>query len=450
MSYLPPVLPSAHYANTFPAAHTGVFWDLNDFPIPCLDPHVVYENIKSTLLNKGYSGPVSIWLYANHESQIQKDYKEDYESAGFRFCFEPADTRDYRMSVDMLICALDHPSSNLMVLAEDFKEEDAVCNIYLLHHRRQNIFLAYQQQVEPSLCTESPRWLYESVLQAVDQQGGQHVDKKNKTTIRIINTPMPTLDVPGSFVRSRVHTTHAIWDAVDSAALQDLEPVISAANIDAFFMLRGLPPPNFTKVFADEDALPEHLITEYLGSSLHVDIIPKGNMRVRIQKIAKFILFNALTHRSKPTTLLVLSEDILEDPLFMTVYEAVKSKGFTLIFQPPKSILASELYLDPRLGSCLFQCSLNTCLLPPVWTLANYVDIFREEDAVDNIYLLHHRKQNFFLAYKQQVKPRLHSTENPGWLYESLLQDKKPKTTKVSCKTKSRRPQISSDFSIAL
>ena len=50
---------------------------------------MVYENIKSTLLSKGYSGPVSIWLYANHESQIQKDYKEDYESAGFRFCFEP-------------------------------------------------------------------------------------------------------------------------------------------------------------------------------------------------------------------------------------------------------------------------------------------------------------------------------------------------------------------------
>ncbi|CAN6925505.1 unnamed protein product, partial [Brassica oleracea] len=330
------------------AAHTGVFWDLNDFPIPSLDPHVVYENIKSTLLSKGYSGPVSIWLYANHESQIQKDYKEDYESAGFRFCFEPEDTRDYRMSVDMLICALDHPSSNLMVLAEDFKEEDAVYNIYLLHHRRQNIFLAYQQQLEPSLCTESPRWLYESVLQAVDQQGGQHVDKKLKTTIRIINTPMPILDVPGSFVRSRVHTTHAIWDAMDSAALQDLEPVISAANIDAFFMLRGLPPPNFTKVFTDEDALPEHFITEYLGSNLHVDIFPKGNMRVRIQKIAKFILFNALTHRSKPTTLLVLSEDILQDPLFMTVYEAVKSKGFiTLIFQPPKSILASKLYLDP-------------------------------------------------------------------------------------------------------
>ncbi|CDY71539.1 BnaAnng37820D, partial [Brassica napus] len=57
-----------------------------------------------------------------------------------------AETRDYRMTVEMLICALDHPISNLMALAEDFKEEDAVDNIYLLHHRQQNIFLAYKQQ----------------------------------------------------------------------------------------------------------------------------------------------------------------------------------------------------------------------------------------------------------------------------------------------------------------
>ncbi|CAF2154643.1 unnamed protein product [Brassica rapa] len=56
------------------------------------------------------------------------------------------ETRDYRMTVEMLICALDHPISNLMALAEDFKEEDAVDNIYLLHHRQQNIFLAYKQQ----------------------------------------------------------------------------------------------------------------------------------------------------------------------------------------------------------------------------------------------------------------------------------------------------------------
>lgn len=83
-------------------------------------------------------------------------------------------------------------------------------------------------------------------------------------------------------------------------------------------------------------------------------------MRVRIQRIAKFILLNALTHCSEPTTLLVLPEDILEDPLFMTVYEAVKSKGFTLIFQSPKSILASKLYLDPRVRCWFwlnFSCS---------------------------------------------------------------------------------------------
>ena len=77
---------------------------------------------------------------------------------------------------------------------------------------------------------------------------------------------------------------------MDSAALQDLEPVISAANIDAFFMLRGLPPPNFTKVFTDEDALPEHFITEYLGSNLHVDIFPKDDILEYVYFVNSYFL----------------------------------------------------------------------------------------------------------------------------------------------------------------
>ena len=74
-----------------------------------------------------------------------------------------------------------------------------------------------------------------------------------------------------------INYTHAIWDFVDSPALQDLKPVIIAANIDAFFILKDLPPPNFTKVFAYGDALPEHLIRGYICSNLHVDIVPKGD-----------------------------------------------------------------------------------------------------------------------------------------------------------------------------
>ena len=39
-----------------------------------------------------------------------------------------------------------------------------------------------------------------------------------------------------------VHYTHIIWDfAEDSAALQDLKPVIIAANIDAFLCLKVFP-----------------------------------------------------------------------------------------------------------------------------------------------------------------------------------------------------------------
>ncbi|KAH0943565.1 hypothetical protein HID58_003202 [Brassica napus] len=208
------------------------------------------------------------------------------------------ETRDYRMTVEMLICALDHPISNLMALAEDFKEEDATTK-YLL---------SIQAASRINTRTENPRWLYESLLQAVDQ----HVDKKLTTTIIVFNSP--TL---GSFPRSS-----------------------------------DLPPPNFTNVFTDEDALPEHLITGYICSNLHVDIVPKGNRRSRIPKIAKFILFHALTHRRLPTTLLVLAEDILRDhPLFMTICQAVTSRGLNLIFQTPKSILTSELYLDPQLRS---------------------------------------------------------------------------------------------------
>ncbi|CAH8388381.1 unnamed protein product [Eruca vesicaria subsp. sativa] len=350
MSYLPPMLDPDEYWDTFRAEHTGVFWDVNSFPLPDIHPHLIYENIKLTLSSKGYTGPVSIWLYAYSESRIRN--KEDYELAGFRFCFEPYDTRDYRMTVDMLLCALDHPSSNLIVIARNFIDEDAVFNIHLLHNRRLNIFLAYDQVVEPIIPTQNPLWLLESLWQASlqpsldQQQGGEHVvDKKLNTTIRIINTPpMPTTVVDLD------RTTHAIWNAVDSAALEDLDPVISAANIDAFFMLKGLPPPDFTKVFADEDALPEHLISKYLGSTLLLDIVPKGNTRVRNQRIATFILFHALSYLCDPTTLLVLSEDVLEeDPLLKTVYESLRLKGFTLIFEPPKSILASELHLHPSL-----------------------------------------------------------------------------------------------------
>ncbi|CAG7890041.1 unnamed protein product [Brassica rapa] len=35
----------------------------------------------------------------------------------------------------------------------------------------------------------------------------------------------------------------------------------------------------------------------------------------------------------------------------MTICQAVTSRGLNLIFQTPKSILTSELYLDPQLRS---------------------------------------------------------------------------------------------------
>ncbi|KAL0714749.1 hypothetical protein Bca4012_021728 [Brassica carinata] len=59
-------------------AKTGVFWDVEECPIPeDLDPESVYKNIRSTLANKGYHGEVSIKAFGDR-NQIPGYY----ESAG--------------------------------------------------------------------------------------------------------------------------------------------------------------------------------------------------------------------------------------------------------------------------------------------------------------------------------------------------------------------------------
>ncbi|CAN8245479.1 unnamed protein product [Cochlearia groenlandica] len=49
-------------------SETGVFWDVDDCPIPSdLTPALIYANIKSALENIGYKGSLSIVAYSNEE-----------------------------------------------------------------------------------------------------------------------------------------------------------------------------------------------------------------------------------------------------------------------------------------------------------------------------------------------------------------------------------------------
>ncbi|XP_010503209.1 PREDICTED: uncharacterized protein LOC104780412 [Camelina sativa] len=53
----------------FSGAETGVFWDLDDCPIPNdLNPGSIYANIKSSLKDMGYSGGISIVAYSTREN----------------------------------------------------------------------------------------------------------------------------------------------------------------------------------------------------------------------------------------------------------------------------------------------------------------------------------------------------------------------------------------------
>ena len=61
------------------AGNTGVFLDVDDFPIPKhLDPKSIYQKIKRALENKGYRTHVSLRLYG-----------DKYAEAGIKICLVP-------------------------------------------------------------------------------------------------------------------------------------------------------------------------------------------------------------------------------------------------------------------------------------------------------------------------------------------------------------------------
>ncbi|EOA25118.1 hypothetical protein CARUB_v10018426mg, partial [Capsella rubella] len=66
----------------FSDAETGVFWDLDDCPIPNdLSLASIYDNIKLALKNRDYTGRVSIVAYSSGREQINE---EEFESANIK------------------------------------------------------------------------------------------------------------------------------------------------------------------------------------------------------------------------------------------------------------------------------------------------------------------------------------------------------------------------------
>ncbi|XP_010427664.1 PREDICTED: uncharacterized protein LOC104712459 isoform X2 [Camelina sativa] len=108
-------------------AHTCVFWDVQDCPIPDGDynPKLVYQNIKSALADKGYCGKVNMRAYGE-KNKIWDDLLID------GITVIPAGDKVARvdsMMTDVLFWALENPSDypllfpNVMVVSKNITED---------------------------------------------------------------------------------------------------------------------------------------------------------------------------------------------------------------------------------------------------------------------------------------------------------------------------------------
>uniref|UniRef100_M4CTI3 NYN domain-containing protein n=2 Tax=Brassica campestris TaxID=3711 RepID=M4CTI3_BRACM len=114
-------VPSVTNTTYAEATKTGVFWDVEECPIPeDLDPESVYQSIRSALANKGYHGEVKIMAFGDR-NQIPGYY----QSAGIEIY--PLGDKYLRirgMLPHFLVWVLEnsHESSNMMIISRNGME----------------------------------------------------------------------------------------------------------------------------------------------------------------------------------------------------------------------------------------------------------------------------------------------------------------------------------------
>ncbi|CAF2053563.1 unnamed protein product [Brassica oleracea var. botrytis] len=100
-----------------PTPVTSVFWDIADYPIPIgADPVLFCNRMKDALVNKGYKGELSIYVYVDTGELLPKCLETFVE---FDFLPKGDDyARISSMLVDISFWALSYPYSNIIVLSK--------------------------------------------------------------------------------------------------------------------------------------------------------------------------------------------------------------------------------------------------------------------------------------------------------------------------------------------
>ncbi|VVB07796.1 unnamed protein product [Arabis nemorensis] len=160
---------------TFANAETGVYWDVEDFPVT--DISRFCKKIRLALRRAGYHGKVSITAYG--------DKKESrYEDAGITFVSRGSKrARNHRMLLDIHCWAAENRTlapTNLMVITknimrdEDDEDTQFVCSLEDLLCSSYNVLLAVPDdyQLEKIPFKLDSVWLWSALL-----RGKSHLDE---------------------------------------------------------------------------------------------------------------------------------------------------------------------------------------------------------------------------------------------------------------------------------
>ncbi|CAJ1870762.1 unnamed protein product [Sphenostylis stenocarpa] len=150
----------------YATAKISVWWDIENCHVPKgSDPHVIAQNISSTLVRMNYCGPVSISAYGD-TTRIPASVQHALSSTGISLNHVPAgvkDAIDKKILVDMLFWAVDNPApANYLLISGDREFSNA---LHQLRLRRYNILLAQPQKASaPLVAAAKSVWLWTSLL----------------------------------------------------------------------------------------------------------------------------------------------------------------------------------------------------------------------------------------------------------------------------------------------
>ncbi|CAA7030588.1 unnamed protein product [Microthlaspi erraticum] len=187
----------------FSAGKIGVFWDVNDFPVP--EGRGIHEIVESVLRGNEYSGDISITVYG------EKNPLSAEEAAKGDITFVQKSDKYWRvndMLLDIAMWAVNSPfppdsnPANVMILARNKEKTDFVSFLKNLNNANFNVLVVVPDDVKPeelNVPAVNVAWYWKSI-----QEDGK---------------PIPQEDFQDLLDKQRVHLLSLYEDDEDDVAV---------------------------------------------------------------------------------------------------------------------------------------------------------------------------------------------------------------------------------------